>query len=208
MINMIKVKICGITRPDDAEAAVALGADALGFVFWPGSPRCIDATQARAIVRGLPAMVTAVGVFADQSPEEVGRVAAVVGLGAIQLHGGEAVAQYAELGYRVIKAVPVGPGRPADDALALPGDVTALLDAHDPVRRGGTGKTIDWSAAARVARARRVILSGGLRPENVADAVAMVAPYGIDVSSGVETAPGRKDLDRLRALFGAIKRVR
>lgn len=205
---MIKVKICGITRAEDAEAAADLGADAIGFVFWPHSPRFVDADRARAIARALPPLVTAVGVFADQSPDEVGAVAAAVGLGAVQLHGRERVEEYAGLACRVIKAVSVGPGRPPDEVLALPGHVTVLLDAHDPVRLGGTGTTIDWTAAARVARARRVILSGGLRPENVREAVAVVGPYGIDVSSGVETAPGRKDPERMRALFAAIRQAR
>ncbi len=205
---MIRIKICGITRAEDAETAATLGADAVGFVFWPPSPRFIDADRARAIARAVPPMVTVVGVFADQPPEEVGRVATAVGLGAVQLHGRERVGDYAGLTCRVIKAVPVGPGRSPDEALALPGHVTVLLDAHDPVRLGGTGRTIDWTVAAQVARARRVILSGGLRPENVRDAVAAVGPYGIDVSSGVETAPGRKDPERMRALIDAIRKVR
>lgn len=205
---MIKVKICGITRAEDAEVAAALGADAIGFVFWPRSPRFVDAGLARAIARALPPMVTAVGVFADQSADEVGAVAAAVGLGAVQLHGRERVEDFAGLSCRVIKALPVEPGRRPDEALSLPGHVTALLDAHDPVRLGGTGRTIDWTVAARVARARRVILSGGLRPENVRDAVAAVAPYAIDVSSGVEAAPGRKDPERMRALFDAIRQAR
>lgn len=205
---MIRVKICGITRLEDAEAAAALGADAVGFVFWPGSPRCVEVGRARAIARALPPMVTAVGVFADQPPGEVALVARTVGLGAVQLHGQERIADYDGLAWRVIKAVPVSPDRSPDAALALPDHVTVLLDAHDPVRLGGTGRTIDWTVAARVARARRVILSGGLRPENVRDAVAAVRPYGVDVSSGVETAPGRKDPARLRALFDAIRQVR
>jgi len=204
---VIRVKICGITRPEDAEIAAALGADAVGFVFWPRSPRFIDPGRARVIARALPPMVTAVGVFADQPPEEVGRVAAAVGLGAVQLHGQERISDYAELTCRVIKAVPMGPGRSPDAALALPAHVTVLLDAHDPVRLGGTGTTIDWTVAATVARARRVILSGGLRPANVRDAIATVAPYAVDVSSGVEASPGRKDPERLRALFDAIRQV-
>jgi len=204
---VIRVKICGITRPEDAETAAALGADAVGFVFWPRSPRFIDPGRARVIARALPPMVTAVGVFADQPPEEVGRVAAAVGLGAVQLHGQERISDYAGLTCRVIKAVPMGPGRSPDAALALPAHVTVLLDAHDPVRLGGTGTTIDWTVAATVARARRVILSGGLRPANVRDAIATVAPYAVDVSSGVEASPGRKDPERLRALFDAIRQV-
>ena len=204
---MTRIKICGITRPEDADIAVALGADAIGLVFWDRSPRFVDVERARAIVRALPPLVTAVGVFANQSPAEVARVAASVGLGAVQLHGQERVEDYTALACRVIKAMPVAPGRRPDDALALPADVTVLLDAHDPARLGGTGTTIDWAVAAQVARARRVILSGGLRPENVKDAIRTVRPYGVDVSSGVEAAPGRKDPDRMKALFDAIRQV-
>ena len=197
------VKICGITRAEDAAAAVDAGADALGFIFWPDSPRFIEPARARAIVADLPPFVTPVGVFVNQPVEHVFGVAATVGLGAVQLHGEERPADAARLGRPVIKAIPVAPGNEVD-LDAWPARVMLLLDVHDPVKRGGTGWTIDWSAAASIAAKRRSILAGGLTPENVGDAVRQVKPFGIDVSSGVERSPGIKDHDRLRALFQCL----
>jgi phosphoribosylanthranilate isomerase len=194
------VKICGITRLEDAEAAVAAGAGAIGFVFWPKSPRFIDPHHARKIAAKLPPFVTAVGVFVNQPLEYVNGVASLVRLGAVQLHGDETPAFAASVTRPVIKAVAVA----ALDPHAWPGISPLLLDVHDPVARGGTGRTIDWAAAAAVAAQRKVLLAGGLTPENAADAIARVRPFGIDVSSGVERAPGIKDHERLRALFEAV----
>jgi phosphoribosylanthranilate isomerase len=199
-----RVKICGLTRIEDAELAVSLGAAAVGLVLWPRSPRHVGVDAARAIVAALPPFVLRVGVFVNQAPEEVARVAGAVGLDAVQLHGHEAVAKYEALPYRLIKAVPIDAESAPEDALRVAPDVTVLLDAHDPGRFGGTGRTIDWTLAAAVARRRRVILSGGLRPENVGQAVDMVRPYAVDVSSGVEARPGVKDPARLRAFFDAL----
>jgi phosphoribosylanthranilate isomerase len=200
------VKICGITRRQDAEAAVAAGAGALGFVFWPGSPRFIDAEGARQIVSSLPAFVTPVGVFVNQSIEHVTGVAHLVRLGAVQLHGDEDPSYAAGVPCPVIKAVPVGAAPGAAHRLEQwPDRVTLLVDAHDPVRRGGTGRIVDWSAAAAIARQRRCLLAGGLTPENVAEAIAAVRPFGIDVSSGVESSPGVKDHTRLEALFTVVR---
>ncbi|HJZ73264.1 MAG TPA: phosphoribosylanthranilate isomerase [Vicinamibacterales bacterium] len=192
------VKICGVTRAGDALAAVEAGANAIGFVFWPDSPRFVDPYRARAIAARLPPFVTAVGLFVNQPAAHVNAVASLVRLGAVQLHGDETPGFAATIASPVIKALPVS----AADAWPL--ETTLLLDAHDPVRRGGTGRTIDWSAAAAIAARRRVLLAGGLTPENVADAIAHVRPFGVDVSSGVERAPGIKDHQRLRALFEAI----
>lgn len=197
----VKVKICGITRPGDARLAADLGAAAVGFVFWPGSPRSVDPEEARAIVAELPDAVLPVGVFVDQAVAEVAAIVRRAGLGAVQLHGREDPADFGDLGVRLIKAVPVGNGFDPAAAAALPADVTVLLDAHDPERRGGTGRTIDWRLAARVASQRDTVLSGGITPENVRAAVDEVRPYMVDVSSGVESAPGIKDAARLRALF-------
>lgn len=197
------VKICGITRGEDADAAVRLGADALGFVFWPESPRFIDPYRARAIVSTLPAFVTPVGVFVNQPTEYVNGVAALVHLGVVQLHGDEEPADAAAIVRPVLKAVALGAG--ADAAAARwSGRVMLLVDVHDPVRRGGTGQVVDWRKAAALSARRRVVLAGGLTPENVADAVRQVRPFGIDVSSGVERSPGVKDGERLRALFEAL----
>lgn len=194
------VKICGITRAEDAQAAVDAGAGALGFVFWPDSPRFIDPHRARAIAATLPPFVTTVGVFVNQPVAYVNAVASLVRLGAVQLHGDETVDEAAAITTPVIKAMAVD-----DDRVTMwPTRTTILLDVKDPVLRGGTGRTIDWTAAAAVAAQRKIVLAGGLSPDNVAEAVARVHPFGIDVSSGVERAPGVKDHHRLRALFEAL----
>ena len=197
------VKICGITRLEDAHAAVDAGANALGFVFWPKSPRRIDPERARQIVAALPEGVMAVGVFVDQPVDDVNEVARRVGLGAVQLHGSEPCDYVRAMTRPVIKAVAVvGDHAPAVSEWAP--DVTILLDVHDPVKKGGTGRTVDWTAAADVARRRNILLAGGLTPQNVSDAIARVRPYGIDVSSGVEAEPGIKDHERIKALFEAV----
>jgi len=191
------VKICGVTRVEDAEAAVEAGANAIGFVFWPKSPRFVDPFRARAIAAALPPFVTAVGLFVNQPAEYVNGVASLVRLGAVQLHGDETPADAARIQRPVIKAAPAR----TDE---WPMRVTLLLDAHDPEKRGGTGRTIDWSAASAIAATRRTILAGGLTPANVAEAIARVRPFGVDVSSGVEQAPGIKDRAMIRALFESI----
>jgi len=198
------IKICGITRLEDAQCAVNCGASALGFVFWPDSPRSIDAACAQEIVGWLPPFVTPVGVFVNQPIEYVNDVAATVGLGMVQLHGDETADYAAKLDRPVLKAMNLAIATDPGVDETWPSPAMILLDAHDPVKRGGTGQTIDWTAAAAVAARRRVILAGGLTPENVAAAVDRVHPYGIDVSSGVEREPGIKDHGRLRALFEAI----
>ncbi len=195
------VKICGITREEDAQAAVALGASALGFIFWPGSPRFIDPFRARRIAARLPPFVTTVGVFVNQSADELNGIASVVPLGVVQLHGDETPSFAAGVRRPVLKAVSTFDGTAI---AAWPAHVTLLADAHDPVRRGGTGAKADWTRAAALARRRAVILAGGLRPENVVDAIAAVRPFGVDVSSGVESQPGIKDQTKLAALFAAI----
>jgi phosphoribosylanthranilate isomerase len=198
------IKICGITRAEDAQLAVKLGASAVGFVFWPDSPRFLDPYRARRIVATLPPFVSTVGVFVDQTLEEVNGIASVARLSVVQLHGRETPAFAAHVMRPVIKAVSVFD---AATAWAWPERVTLMADAHDPVRRGGTGTTADWAGAARLAAQRAVILAGGLRADNVGDALAAVKPFGIDVSSGVESAPGVKDHDKLRALFDAVSMV-
>jgi phosphoribosylanthranilate isomerase len=202
---MVHVKFCGITRQEDALLAAELGTSAIGFIFWPGSPRFIDPYRAREIVRRLPPFVLPVGVFVDQPMGYVEQVAGLVRLGAVQLHGRESWDQYRNLRHRVIKAVTPCAHDPLGSLAAIPSSVTILLDAHDPVTIGGTGRTIDWDAAAVVARERPVILSGGLRPENAAAAIARVAPYGVDVASGVEVSPGIKDHQRMRDFMTAVR---
>ena len=200
---MIRVKICGVTTVEDATLAADLGASAIGLVFWPQSPRFVDVEQAKRIVAALPPFVGAVGVFVNQP--EAADIAREVGLSAVQLHGDEPPDTYSALPVRVIKAVAVTGNGSGDLAAAIPASATVLLDAHDPVKRGGTGRAIDWTVAAAVARRRPIILSGGLNADNVVGAVEAVRPYAIDVSSGVESAPGRKDAAKLRALFDVLR---
>jgi len=200
---VIRVKICGVTTVEDAALAADLGASAIGLVFWPRSPRFVDVEQAKRIVAALPPFVGAVGVFVNQP--EAADIAREVGLSAVQLHGDEPPDTYRGLPVRVIKAVAVTGNGSGDLAAAIPASATVLLDAHDPVKRGGTGRAIDWTVAAAVALRRPIILSGGLNADNVVSAVEAVRPYAIDVSSGVESAPGRKDPAKLRALFDALQ---
>lgn len=202
---MTRVKICGIRRLEDALLAAELGASAVGFIFWPASPRFIDPYRARGIALALPPFVTTVGVFVDQPAEYVSGVANLLNLGAVQLHGDERPESYEHLPHRVIKSVPAEFGADIRAAVStVPARATVLLDAHDPEKRGGTGKTIDWTEAAAAARVRRIILSGGLNADNVARAIEDVRPFAIDVSSGVESSPGVKDPMKLRALFRAL----
>jgi phosphoribosylanthranilate isomerase len=203
-MNSPRVKVCGICRAEDAQLAVTLGASAIGFIFWPASPRYCDPARAEEIAGGLPAHITAVGVFVDQPVNHVIEVANRVRLGAVQLHGSEVVEEFARVRQPLIKAVAVTNSFVPEDVDRLPAGVTVLLDAHDPVRRGGTGRTIDWTTAAQVAVRRRTILSGGLRAENVREAIAHVHPHMVDVSSGVESAPGLKDPAKLHAFFAAM----
>ena len=198
------VKICGITRADDALAAVAAGANAIGFVFWPDSPRYVDPYRARAIRAALPPFVTAVGVFVNQPVEYVSGVSSLVRLGAVQLHGDE-TPQYASLlSAPIVKALPLTTLGESDLA-AWPDETMVLLDVHDPVKRGGTGRTIDWDAAATISARRRIVLAGGLTPENVGEAVEAVRPWAVDASSSLETEPGIKDHDRIRAFVAAAR---
>ena len=196
------VKICGITRAEDARLAASLGATAIGFIFWPSSPRAISPLRARAIVDALPASVTTVGVFVNAGRDEIEAAADEANLQAVQLHGDETPDLARSLSRRVIKAITLA-GDIDERVNEWPGTML-LLDAHDAAKRGGTGRVIDWDRAAAIARAHDIILAGGLGPANVADAVARVRPAGIDVSSGVESSPGIKDPGKLRALFDAL----
>lgn len=186
------LKVCGITRAVDARHAVDQGATALGFVFWPDSPRAVTAARAAAIIRELPLGVTVVGVFVNESVEGIRRTAAEAGLTMVQLHGDEPAGYADALDLPFIRSATLESLERV--AREWPPSTTLLLDAADPVRRGGTGRTVDWGRAAAAARSWRLVLAGGLTPQNVAEAVETVRPYGVDVSSGVEEAPGVKDL--------------
>ena len=199
---MTRVKVCGITRPEDARAAATAGASAIGMIFWSGSPRAVSAQTARQIVAALPAGVPPIGVFVNQSVDEINAAIDEAGLFAVQLHGDEPRDVIARIRRPVIRSMSLD----RIDALSeIPNAVTVLLDAADPRKRGGTGQTIDWQAAAAIARRRPVVLAGGLTPENVQEAIAIVKPYAVDVSSGVESAPGVKDHARIAAFLEAVR---
>ena len=189
------IKICGVTRLSDALHAAAHGADAIGFVFWPRSPRYIDPARAAGIIAALPAGVTAVGVFVNQPVDAVRDVVAKTGITVVQLHGDEPPDFAGVVGCPVLRAIRVEQAETA--CAAWPGDTMFLVDGSDPVRRGGTGVQADWPRAAAIARTRRVVLAGGLTAESVAEAIAAVRPFGVDVSSGVEDAPGVKNPDKV-----------
>ena len=202
-----RVKICGITTWEDARLSVDLGASALGFNFYPASPRAISPAEAWSIIRRLPPFVEAVGVFVNWPPLVVDALARAVRLGALQLHGGESPQEVAELSrkHRVIKAVQVKSGfRTASLARYRAADAF-LLDGFSPGLHGGTGRTVNWKLARAAGRFGRIILAGGLTPENVSEAIRVAEPYAVDLASGVEARPGRKDPAKLRALFAAIE---
>ena len=206
-MSRLFVKICGITRPEDGLAAAEAGADAIGLVFWPRSPRCVGVEEARSIAKALPPSLVRVGVFVDAPREEMVRVADSVGLDLLQLHGGESPETVFDLPRRALKAIRVGEDFAPAEALRYEGRAAGLLlDTRAAEAPGGTGRTFDWSLARAVtARARFVLLAGGLTPDNVASAIAAGRPHGVDVSSGVESAPGRKDHARVRAFVAAVR---
>jgi phosphoribosylanthranilate isomerase len=197
------VKICGLTRVDDALAAAAAGADWLGLNLWPPSKRFVDRAAAAAIAAALRAAAPAVrlvGVFVDQPADQVREAAAALGLDQVQLHGDESPAYGAGLGLPFIKALAGDLARAADYDCEL-----VLVDAVSP-GRGGSGRSADWAAARVLADGgRKLLLAGGLTPDNVAAAIAAVGPWGVDVASGVESAPGRKDAERMRRFVAAAR---
>jgi len=204
----VAVKVCGITSVEDGLLAAQAGADAVGFVFWPGSPRRVALAAARRIARALPPFVLRVGVFVDARREEMARAVEVVGLDLLQLHGQEPPESLADLPRRALKAIGVGDGFVPEDALRYEGRAAGILldtraDAGVP---GGTGQSFDWSRARAVReKASFLMLAGGLNPGNVHRALTAVRPDGVDVSSGVEAAPGRKDPEKVRAFLAAVR---
>ena len=205
-----KVKICGITSAEDAAVAVEAGADALGFVFYRKSPRYIHPSLAKQIIMSLPPLVTAVGVFVDEEHQVVRSLMDDCGLALAQLHGHESAVYCQELGRPVLKALRVK-NRSSFLALAdfqgRAGVRGFVLDAFSDQAYGGTGQVIDWEFAAEVARAAHILLAGGLTAANVATAIQSVQPYGVDVSSGVEREPGKKDDEKVRAFIRAVRVV-
>ena len=194
---MVKVKICGITSLEDALTAVAAGADALGFVFHPASPRHISPEQAAGIIKELPPFIQTVGLFVNEARDTVNTTADQCGLDIIQLHGEESPGYCDSVRRRVIKAFRVKDISTLD-SLVQYHVAGCLLDAWSPAAHGGTGQTFSWGIAAEaVKRGHRIVLAGGLTPDNVAEAVRRVNPYAVDVSSGVESSPGRKDAEKI-----------
>lgn len=203
----VRVKICGITRLEDALAAVEAGADALGFMFYEPSPRHIGFGAAGEIARQLPPFVARVGVLVNPTEEWVRRAIEGGGLDTLQFHGEESPEFCARFALKQIKAFRI---RNENSLLAChryPGRAW-LLDSYVPGQLGGTGATFNWELAAKAKESNRhIILAGGLTPENVAAAVRQVRPYGVDVSSGVESRPGQKDAERMRAFVRAAKKA-
>jgi phosphoribosylanthranilate isomerase len=204
-VRGVFLKICGITRLTDALHAVNQGATAVGFVFWPGSPRRVTPERAAEIVSELPSSVTTVGVFVNETIDGIRNVVAQAGITAVQLHGDEPPSYADAIAWPLFRSVTLG--GVSDTCGAWPAATTLLLDAADPERRGGTGVTVDWTSAADVARQRRVVLAGGLTPDNVGEAIATVRPFGVDVSSGVEDGPGVKDFEKVTRFLANARRA-
>ncbi len=206
----MKIKICGITNREDADGAVAAGADALGFVMYRKSPRWVDPSVARTIVAGLPPFVLPVGVFVNEEGETVRALMDECGFVFAQLHGDESPLYCQDLRRPALKALRL---KDRDTILTLAGfqgqaNVRGfVIDAYSDHTYGGTGQTVDWTLALEAAQSAPIILAGGLNPANVAEAIRMVRPYGVDVSSGVEKSPGKKDHHKLKAFIEAARLV-
>jgi phosphoribosylanthranilate isomerase len=201
----IRIKICGITSAADALTAVQAGADALGFMLYQTSPRRVKREQAATIIRVLPPFVTKVGVFVNPTEAEVRAAIAEVGIDTLQFHGEESPEFCRQFGLKVIKAFRVRDAGSLQQAQLYASEAW-LLDSYVAGQPGGTGVTVNWELAADAARRHSwVILAGGLTPKNVADAVQKVRPFGVDVASGVESAPGEKDPDKVRAFIAAAR---
>jgi len=202
---MVKVKICGITNLNDAKAAVDFGADALGFVFFKNSPRYISPTDASSIIKNLPLFIAAVGVLVNESSADAERIVSETGIDIIQLHGDEPP-EMCCFSRRMIKAIRVKSLESLAPLEAYRKTVSAfLLDTYTPDTLGGTGRIFNWDVALEAKQFGRVILAGGLTPENVSDAVRHVNPYAVDVSSGVERGKGKKDYEKMRLFIERAK---
>jgi len=203
----VRVKVCGMTDLGEAQAIAAMGVDALGFIFVKSSPRYVEPALARAIVATLPPFVNSVGVFLDEESSVVNEVTQFCGLSAIQLHGGESPAYCQGMNRPVIKAF-----RVKEDALP---DLAAyrhvvkgvLLDTYRPGQAGGTGETFNWAVVRRLDIPCPLILAGGLSPDNIAAAIEQTSPCAVDVNSGVEISPGRKDLPAVARLLREVSRL-
>ncbi|MFA5164415.1 MAG: phosphoribosylanthranilate isomerase [Candidatus Omnitrophota bacterium] len=205
---MVRVKVCGITNLKDAEAACRFGADAIGFVFAK-SPRRIDASKARAISLRMPPYVSLVGIFVDEDIKKLLQIAEKCRLDIIQLHGNESINYCKQLKkyYKIVKAVKVGEQKSFSGLLGYDADAF-LLDTYRPGKAGGTGEKFDWSLALKAKKhGKPIILSGGLRPGNVSEAIRKVKPYAVDVSSGIESSPGRKNMKLMKEFIHKAKKT-
>ncbi|MGQ4810273.1 N-(5'-phosphoribosyl)anthranilate isomerase [Candidatus Entotheonellaceae bacterium PAL068K] len=201
---LIQVKICGITDHDDAQVAVEAGADMVGFIFYPPSPRYVAPVQARAIVASLPRSVVAVGVFVNEDAETLSRIACTSGVQCVQLHGEESPELCQQLPWRVIKSFRFRARMRPEIMRQYAVDALLIEGFHDSLYGGG-GAQADWQQAAALHAYGRIILAGGLTPENVHEAVRIVRPYAVDVCSGVEATPGKKDWNKVRAFIARAK---
>jgi phosphoribosylanthranilate isomerase len=206
---MVRVKICGITNAVDARAASNLGAYALGFNFYENSPRVVSPATAWKIISRMPKNVESVGVFVNWSAEAVTALARAISLDSVQLHGNESpdVVRESAKYFKVTKAVRVGHGFALKTLRSFADASAFLFDAAGTGQYGGSGARADWRVARRAAKSHRIILAGGLTPENVAEAIRIVRPYAVDVASGVESQPGKKDNGKLRAFFSEVERA-
>ncbi len=203
----IKIKICGITNPDDAILSAKLGADALGFIFYKKSPRYISPVDAKAIIKRLPPFVSSVGIFVNESRDSVIEIATECSLTAVQLSGDETRDFFMSLPFQVIKAVRVKDASSLGVIRSYDPGATILLDSFVPGTYGGTGTSFDWQLVGGYLNDYHIIMAGGLRPENVSDMLRELRPYGIDVSSGVEQSPGKKDPEKLRSFVRNVKKA-
>jgi len=200
----MKVKICGITNVDDALSAAEYGADALGFIFVKSSPRYVAPRTARKIIQELPPFIVPVGVFANMEYNDIIEIIDQTSIGCVQLHGEETPKQLAKYPVPVYKSFRVDSNFNPEILRRYKGSAF-LLDTNVSGNLGGTGKTFDWEIAVKAKEYGRIILAGGLTPENIAEAVQKVRPYAVDVNSGIESAPGKKDKNRLEQLFKTIR---
>ncbi len=198
---MTFIKFCGLTRAEDVAIAVELNVDAVGFVFWSGSPRAIAPETATRLISTLPSSIIPVGLFVHPTREDIARAVDATGIRVAQVHGMNDVSVLSGLPCDLWVATSL---QEAGSVVGANGS-TMLLDAHDPQRHGGTGTTIDWNAAGAIAAHRRVMLAGGLTPENVGEAIRRAKPYGVDVSSGIEDQPGIKNEQLMRAFARAVR---
>lgn len=205
IIPTVRIKICGMTNTKDATAAAELGADAVGFIFAP-SPRQVSPEKAREIIMALPPFVQVVGVFVDEDPEKVASTAAFCRLDLLQFHGKESPAYCRGFEQRVIKGVRVQSRGSLEECSEYKGVVDALLlDTYVPGKHGGTGLTFDWNLALKAKKYGRIILAGGLNPDNVAEAISVARPYAVDAGSGLEQEPGVKDHEKMARLIQAVR---